>query len=127
MKFTLDVTMANTEGALERLLGRLRQRSFTVCALNAGTSQNFARMDVRITVESARAIELAIKQLNKLIDVDGVEITKAEEHHHQHEAKRAQHAAQQHQHLSHSYERHGHVSPFEHLQTFELNTSHIGL
>jgi acetolactate synthase regulatory subunit len=116
--------MANTEGALERILGRLRQRSFAVCSLNAGTSANNARMDVRITVESTRAIDLAIKQLNKLIDVDGVEIIKAEElHPHHHEVKAATRAHSSHQH----HEKHTHVAPFEHLKSFELTTSQIGL
>lgn len=121
MRFTLDVTMANTEGALERLLGRLRQRSFMVCGLNANTSANFARMDVKITVESSRAIELAIKQLNKLIDVDGVEITKAEEHHphHHHEPK----PVRSHYH----HEKQKHVAAFEHLPSMNLTTSQIGL
>lgn len=120
MRFTLDVTMANTEGALERLLGRLRQRSFAVCALNADTSNNFARMHVRITVESARVIELAIKQLSKLIDVDGVEVVKAEELHH--EARHRSHTA----HKGHHAEP-AQVTTFDHRHTFELCTSQIGL
>jgi acetolactate synthase regulatory subunit len=115
--------MANTEGALERLLGRLRQRNFAVCGLNANTSANFARMELKVTVESAKPIELAIKQLNKLIDVEGVEIRSAEEHqmHHQHEIKPRQHV--QHQDRKHiaAFEPH---SPF---QSFELTTSQIGL
>jgi len=116
--------MANTEGALERLLGRLRQRAFTVCAMNVGTSPNLARMDVKVTVESARPIELAIKQLNKLIDVDGVEIVKAEEHlhaHAHHDAPKPRHAATQ-----HHYHQEKHVAPLEHI-SFELCTSQIGL
>ena len=122
MRFTLDVTMANTEGMLERLLGRLRQRSFAVCALNADTSNNFARMTARITVESARPIELALKQLAKLIDVDGVEIVKAEEHHHHHHEHRARapHVP------NHAHKEPLHVTPFD-SRSFELHTSQIGL
>lgn len=74
MRFTLDVRMANTEGALERLLGRLRQRNFVVCSMNAGCTPNFASMNARITVESSRPIELAVKQLSKLFDVDEVQV-----------------------------------------------------
>lgn len=122
MRFTLDVTMANTEGALERLLGRLRQRSFAVCSLNAGTSANQSRMEVRVTVESPRAIELAIKQLSKLIDVEGVEIMKAEEHHMQHH-----HDVKPRAPMNHFNPDKHHVSPFEHIHSVELTTSQIGL
>ncbi|MBX9670956.1 MAG: ACT domain-containing protein [Candidatus Obscuribacterales bacterium] len=123
MRFTLDVTMANTEGALERILGRLRQRSFNVCALNAGLSANMARMDVRVTLESARPIELAIKQLAKLIDVEGVEIIKAEEHHH-HESK----LRHPHNHTHGHHQDHRQHAPFEHRQpAFDLSPSQIGL
>lgn len=123
MRFTLDVTMANCEGALERLLGRLRQRSFAVCAMNVGTSPNMKRMDVKVVVESARPIELAIKQLSKLIDVEGVEIIRAEELQHishvQHESVKPRQAHQHHHSKTH-------VAPLEHI-SFELCTSQIGL
>ncbi len=123
MKFTLDVTMANTEGALERILGRLRQRSFKLCALNAGLSPNMARMDVRVTLESARPIELALKQLAKLIDVEGVEITKAEEHQH-HETK-VKHG---HNHSHSHHQDHRQHASFDHRQpSFDFSKSQIGL
>lgn len=35
MRFTLRVRMHNTEGVLERVLGRLRQRNYSVCSLAA--------------------------------------------------------------------------------------------
>lgn len=80
MRFTLDVNMANSEGALERILGRLRQRNFVVCAMSAGCTPDFQRMDARITIESDRPVDLAVKQLSKLFDVDGVKIWRADEH-----------------------------------------------
>lgn len=78
MKFTIDISMKNTEGALERLLGRLRQRSFAVCDMSAGCTDNFAKMSARITVESTRSPELALKQLGKLIDVERVNLLQME-------------------------------------------------
>lgn len=74
MKFTLDISMNNTEGVLERILGRLRQRNFTVCAMTAGTTSNWDMMNARITVESVRPPEFAVKQISKLVDVRGVEL-----------------------------------------------------
>jgi|AGTN01.1.fsa_nt_gi Acetolactate synthase (isozyme II), small (regulatory) subunit len=79
MKFTLDISMNNTEGVLERILGRLRQRNFAVCALTAGTTTNWDLMNARITVESIRPPEFAVKQISKLVDVRGVEVFAAEE------------------------------------------------
>ena len=79
MRFTLDITMNNKEGALERLLGRLRQRNFSICNLTAGCSDDFSTMSALITVESGRAPELAVKQLDKLIDVERVRVFEVEE------------------------------------------------
>jgi acetolactate synthase regulatory subunit len=73
MKFTLEIRMHNSEGALERILGRLRQRSFALCALVAGISDP-KFIDVRITVEGARAAEPVIRQIGKLFDVEQVNV-----------------------------------------------------
>jgi len=72
MKFNLEITINNSEGALERVLGRLRQRNFHLCSLAAGRSADHSLIDARIVVESTRPIELAVKQLGKLYDVQDV-------------------------------------------------------
>jgi acetolactate synthase regulatory subunit len=81
MRFTLEVQMTNTEGVLERLLGRLRQRGFGVLALSADISMDKLSMGARITVESERPIESALKQLGKLYDVELVKVHHAEHEH----------------------------------------------
>lgn len=78
MKVTLDIRIANAEGALERILGRLRQRAFSVCNIHADRTADHAFLDVSVTVESARPIELAAKQIGKLFDVANVQVSYAE-------------------------------------------------
>ena len=78
MRFTLEIRMANAEGALERVLGKLRQRNFNLCALMADRSHDMTRINARITVESARPIEPALKQLAKLFDVEELRVQYAE-------------------------------------------------
>ncbi len=113
MRFTLDVTMANSEGGLERLLGRLRQRSFTVCAINADTTNS--RMTARITVDSARPVELAVKQMAKLIDIQGVEVIRAEEN-----------SAHKYRQPTANYHKE-HLPKFDHRHAHEFCASQIGL
>ncbi len=81
MRFTLEVTMTNSEGALERLLGRLRQRGFGILALNADVSVDYAQLGARITVESMRPVEAALKQIAKLYDLEQVKVHHAEQEH----------------------------------------------
>ena len=81
MKFTFEIKIANSEGALERILGRLRQRSFSICTLLAGCSEDGASMDVRVTVESARPVEPVVKQIRKLYEVEQVKVHRMEADH----------------------------------------------
>lgn len=69
MRFTIEIRMRNTEGALERVLGRLRQRGFALCALAANISNDESAIDARITLAGNRATEPLIRQLDKLYDV----------------------------------------------------------
>ncbi len=78
MKFTLRVQMNNTEGVLERVLGRLRQRNFNICSLAADSSKCNSFMSARITVESERPMESALKQIGKLYDVTEVQLSEHE-------------------------------------------------
>lgn len=69
MRYTFDISMRNSEGALERVLGRLRQRSFSLCSLKADSIESGKEMVARVTVESERSAEYAMKQIDKLYDV----------------------------------------------------------
>lgn len=83
MKLTLEIRMSNSEGALERILGKLRQRSFLLCALAANWTADRSLMDVRITLEGGRAAEPTIRQIGKLYDVKQVRVhhVEAEQNH----------------------------------------------
>jgi acetolactate synthase regulatory subunit len=72
MKFTIEIRMRNSEGALERILGRLRQRSFALCGIVAGISPDETCIEARITFTSTRATEPVIRQIAKLYDVHHV-------------------------------------------------------
>jgi acetolactate synthase regulatory subunit len=78
MKYSLDVIMSDAEGALERVLGRLRQRGFVMCSMSAGRAHDHSSIHARITIESARPIEPMVKQLSKLFDVKYVALSSAE-------------------------------------------------
>ncbi len=118
MRFTLEVSMANIEGALERVLGRLRQRGFVVCALTAACTPNFSHMNARITLESTRCLDLALKQLIKLCDVEDVVVCSAEEHVPEPITK-VRHASDfdlikgGHELAFKAYRHHGHISQYE--------------
>lgn len=74
MEFGIEIHMDNTEGVLERVLGRLRQRGFSICAIVCNRSTDRTLLNARLTVESTRLSELAEKQLGKLHDVQYVRV-----------------------------------------------------
>jgi acetolactate synthase II small subunit len=78
MKFNLDLMIANNEGALERVLSTVRQRSFVLCNILAGRSQDQTSISARITIEGSRPVETVIKQIAKLYDVKHIAISTAE-------------------------------------------------
>lgn len=75
MKFILDIIMSDCEGALERVLGKLRQRGFSFCNLSANRVLEHSSVRARITVEGTRAIDPVVKQLSKLFDVKYVAVS----------------------------------------------------
>lgn len=77
MQCTLDIRLNNAEGVLERVLGRLRQRGFALCGLTVDLSDDSCTYFVQAKVESSRPMERAVKQLDKLVDVQSVRF-----HHH---------------------------------------------
>jgi acetolactate synthase II small subunit len=76
----MEITLANAEGAIERVLGCLRQRSFTLCSMMVDRTVDQAAYEVRLTLESARSMDLAQKQVAKLYDVLNVEVQPIEVH-----------------------------------------------
>lgn len=78
MKFNMDLIVAHSEGALERVLGKLRQRNFTLYNLTANYMPENGLIKARITVESDRPIEHALRQLGKLYDVRQIVINSPE-------------------------------------------------
>lgn len=75
MKYSLDVIMTDAEGALERLLGRLRQRGFSMCTMSAAQMHEHASVRARITIEGTRPVEPLVKQISKLFDVKYVAVS----------------------------------------------------
>jgi len=74
MHCTLDIRLTNAEGALERVLGRLRQRGFALCAMTVDRSPDYSTYIVQATIESSRPMDQAEKQLSKLFDVQSVKL-----------------------------------------------------
>jgi acetolactate synthase regulatory subunit len=74
MQSTLDIRINNTEGAIERILCRLRQRGYSVCSMNVNRSPDNSTFVVQATIESTRPMEQAAKQLTKLFDVQSVKL-----------------------------------------------------
>lgn len=72
MRFTLEITMKNTEGVLERILGRLRQRNLNIQAINAKCTTDLSNIEATIIVESKMGAEPTMKQLAKLYDVQKI-------------------------------------------------------
>ncbi len=68
MKQKLLVTLLDTEGALQRLLGTAERRGFRVCAVHAEVVDS-AQCHVAMTVESARDVALLARQLLRLHEV----------------------------------------------------------
>jgi len=78
IKFTMKIRMNNSEGVLERLLGKLRQRNFHVSSFSADCSPDMTAIEARITVNSHNSAELAIKHLDKLYDIQQIQLLPAE-------------------------------------------------
>ncbi len=74
MQYVLEIRVNNTEGIVERILGRLRQRGFSMCGMTVERSVDCSTLSVQVVTEGLRSIEHAAKQLDKLIDVQSVNL-----------------------------------------------------
>ena len=68
MRQRLLITLRDTDGALQRLLGTAERRGFRICAVHAEMVES-AQSHVAITVESARDVALLARQLLRLHEV----------------------------------------------------------
>jgi acetolactate synthase regulatory subunit len=71
---TLQLRVKNEEGALLRILGMTRRRRFDLVSVNADLSADGRFMDVRLTVKAERSAPAFVRQIEKLVDVDRVEL-----------------------------------------------------
>jgi acetolactate synthase regulatory subunit len=78
VKYNIEIATNNVEGILERILGCIRQRGFSLCAVSAIESADQQQMLARLTLKSERSIEYVVKQIRKLYDVTTVSIEEME-------------------------------------------------
>jgi acetolactate synthase regulatory subunit len=71
---TLQLRVKNEEGALLRILSMTRRRRFDLVSVNADSSADGRFMDVRMTVKAERSGPAFVRQIEKLVDVDRVEL-----------------------------------------------------
>ena|SRR5258708_4535864 len=74
MQCALDIRLDNCEGAVERVLSRLRQRGFSLCTMNVDRSSDSSTYLIQLTIESLRPMDQAVKQLDKLFEVQSVKL-----------------------------------------------------
>jgi acetolactate synthase regulatory subunit len=73
-KFTLQLRVKHSEGALVRILGVTRRRRFDLLHLTADTTEDGHFLDVQMTVQADRAENTLVRQIEKLEDVSQVEV-----------------------------------------------------
>ncbi len=69
----LNIQTSARPDVLERVLRVVRHRGFRLCALNMASGADSQLLQVTMTVESERPIQLLSTQLDKLHDVTHVE------------------------------------------------------
>ena len=74
MSTLTQLRVRNAHGALERILGVIRIRGFSVQSLPMQMSQGGQTMDVTLRVESTRPSQFLYQQLEKLHEVESVEM-----------------------------------------------------
>ena len=71
---TLQLRVKQSEGALVRLLSVTRRRRFEILSLKASPSPQAGFFDIQMTVQADRSGSTLVRQIEKLVDVSGVEI-----------------------------------------------------
>ena len=78
-KFTLQVRVRQSEGALVRILGVTRRRRFDLLHLTADASDDGNFLDIQMTVQADRAENTLVRQIEKLEDVSQVDVVEPDE------------------------------------------------
>jgi acetolactate synthase regulatory subunit len=71
---TLQLRVKNEEGALLRVLSMTRRRRFDLIRLHADSSADGRFLDVCMTVRAERSAPAFVRQIEKLVDVDHIEV-----------------------------------------------------
>ena len=75
MRGTLTFRIHDTGGSLLRVLGVAVRRGYSLVRLNAVDGSAPDTMDVVLTVEGSRPPQRLVKQLERLFDVENVELS----------------------------------------------------
>jgi acetolactate synthase regulatory subunit len=78
---TLQLRVKQNEGALVRLLSVTRRRRFEVLSLKASPSADAGFFDIQMTVQADRSGSTLVRQIEKLVDVSGVEVIQSADNH----------------------------------------------
>ena len=74
MQHQLSIEARFRPEVLERILRVVRHRGFQVRAMNMASQANTDNINIELTVASQRSVDLLSTQLNKLMDVEHVQI-----------------------------------------------------
>lgn len=74
MRYQLDLTLRQAEGALARVLGTAERRGFRPLSVDGETQADGDRWHLRMTVEGERSDESLQNQLAKLYDCLAVRV-----------------------------------------------------
>ena len=75
MRYRLDLTLRQAEGALARVLGTAERRGFRPLAVEGETRPDGDRWHLRLAVEGDRSADSLQSQLEKLYDCLAVEVS----------------------------------------------------
>jgi acetolactate synthase II small subunit len=75
MRYQLDLTLRQAEGALSRVLGMAERRGFQPVSVDGETQPDGDRWHLRMTVEGEREPDNLRNQLAKLYDCLAVEVS----------------------------------------------------
>jgi acetolactate synthase regulatory subunit len=75
MNTMIQLRVSTAEGALLRVLSVARRRGFEIARLVANRSDREACVDVAMMVEGERPVDILVRQLEKLFDVEEVRVT----------------------------------------------------